>query len=766
MKNRPILLKALLFFLVCLSLPLTADGNEKPLNFALKDTGGKTVKLSDYVGRDVIVVVFWATWCSSCIQELDALKKIYYKFSGKGLTVLAINIDDESSPAAVKSFVESKGYPFTILLDPETKVISRYQPSMVTPYMVVIDREGFIAEKHEAFGADDAQKLEALLESLLSERATGTAPPLLEPERPATGVIPPCHIAKPSPAGHPQAQVNGELYISPSLRKMMATVGMSADEAPYLLNLKNRAIVDGRYSGFSANLLVNDAHFFPLYQYRWMIDDVTILDETANEYISVPLPRKEPMGNLVTLPRDTIELEKISVSYSDEEGRVGVTAGDFYGFIARGLGLSLRRRDLDGEDTTVRGVKGSVAFPSETSITAMGGIVNPLPYVGLEDRLRNESDAKLAGGVLEQRLPFEIAELGFFGFASRFDAEIGDLCLGNGGDKTDTYRWFGGMFEILPGGKYITLNGAFSQRGLNSIARCNKFSDDPALDESLQEKFRDDLRFDQDGFGAFGEVNGFVGPVTLIAAAKKYEHYYIYDPANSEADAVHLIEPPSFEPEYQEISQNRDVWGGMGGARVAFLNNLNGSFYFNRMAYTEREELHEVSYQGWTDWQYSGNVLRFLRTELAFRRESKVKPETGKRFIGHTDLDLILDTTIAVSAKNELRPNAVFSRQMINTLGPVEEGKEYFETYFNELQADLGYLYTRKYGINLHYGYSTRRDPEGKHYPAASLVWRPDNMLILRLLAGSMYGGRRCVGGVCRDLPDFEGVKLEFTSRF
>ena len=137
----------------------------------------------------------------------------------------------------------------------------------------------------------------------------------------------------------------------------MVTAGMGQIESPQILGLKNRLIVDGHAGDFSANLFINDAHFFPFYQYRWQVESSPITRTGTIE--------KVPIDQVVEIPDDTIELEKLSVSYNDSNGVISAQAGDFYSVIARGLALSLRRRDLEGEDTTLRGAKGSVSFPSQ-----------------------------------------------------------------------------------------------------------------------------------------------------------------------------------------------------------------------------------------------------------------------------------------------------------------------------------------------------------------------------------------------------------------
>ena len=206
-----VLIAAALVLSLCLSA--FAQSGETPIPFSLKDTNGKTVALSDYLGKDVVAIAFWATWCGSCLQELAFLSGMYEKYSERGFVVLAVNIDEEATPHYIKSFVEARGFEFPVLLDPEAKLLTRYQPSMITPFRVVINRAGKVYEKHEGFAASDGPSIEKTILQLLGESsgigetegaATGAAISLVETERAATGTA--------VTAAKPELQFNGELF--------------------------------------------------------------------------------------------------------------------------------------------------------------------------------------------------------------------------------------------------------------------------------------------------------------------------------------------------------------------------------------------------------------------------------------------------------------------------------------------------------------------------------------------------------------------------
>jgi len=79
-------------------------------DFSIEDINGKTHKLSDYLGRNV-VVVFWATWCPACNLEMPHLIELRKTLPEDKLTILAISNEE---PERLKQFAKLKGINYTV----------------------------------------------------------------------------------------------------------------------------------------------------------------------------------------------------------------------------------------------------------------------------------------------------------------------------------------------------------------------------------------------------------------------------------------------------------------------------------------------------------------------------------------------------------------------------------------------------------------------------------------------------------------------------
>ena len=148
-----------------------ASGGKRLANFELNDSTGRSYNVGKHIGKDVLVIAFWATWCKPCKIELAAVNKLYLKYKDQGMVFLAVSIDGPDSIAEVTNYKRKYGYTFPVLLDSETAILERYNPSGNVPFSMVIDRTGAIVEIHQGYNPGDEITLEKKLLKLLDAPA-------------------------------------------------------------------------------------------------------------------------------------------------------------------------------------------------------------------------------------------------------------------------------------------------------------------------------------------------------------------------------------------------------------------------------------------------------------------------------------------------------------------------------------------------------------------------------------------------------------------
>jgi cytochrome c biogenesis protein CcmG/thiol:disulfide interchange protein DsbE len=119
------------------------DKKEAP-PFSLKGLDGKTVSLSDYKGKPVLLV-FWATWCPSCREGINLLEKFS---AGKRdqFTILLLVIDGERQKR-VERIVKEDHITLPVLLILKEKIMDNYGVKGWIPLIFLIDKEGVMVGK-------------------------------------------------------------------------------------------------------------------------------------------------------------------------------------------------------------------------------------------------------------------------------------------------------------------------------------------------------------------------------------------------------------------------------------------------------------------------------------------------------------------------------------------------------------------------------------------------------------------------------------------
>ncbi|PYV55867.1 MAG: TlpA family protein disulfide reductase [Acidobacteria bacterium] len=124
--------------------------NTRAPDFTIQDSE-HSVTLSQLRGK-IVVLNFWATWCPPCIEEMPSLVQMQKKMQDKGITVLAVSVDDD--PNDYHKFLKDHSIDLLTVRESGQRtptgviapVSSRYGTIKV-PETYIIDRGGVIRRK-------------------------------------------------------------------------------------------------------------------------------------------------------------------------------------------------------------------------------------------------------------------------------------------------------------------------------------------------------------------------------------------------------------------------------------------------------------------------------------------------------------------------------------------------------------------------------------------------------------------------------------------
>ncbi len=148
--------------------PTTAGGGKKAPDFSIQTTSGKSFRLADHLGKDVVVVDFWTTFCQPCVGSLMHLEEVYKKRKADGFVVIGVSMDPPETAGQVVPFVKSHDITFPMAHDADSRVTELYNKKSSAPYSVLIARDGTILKIREAFQAGDEPSIDADIDAALS----------------------------------------------------------------------------------------------------------------------------------------------------------------------------------------------------------------------------------------------------------------------------------------------------------------------------------------------------------------------------------------------------------------------------------------------------------------------------------------------------------------------------------------------------------------------------------------------------------------------
>jgi peroxiredoxin len=161
-------MKKTLLTLAAFCFALAAFAQNKTLPSAnVKTLEGQTINVQE-LGKTgkITVISFWATWCSPCKKELDAIKDYYPDWQKNyDMELIAVSVDDTRTAAKIPAMVKEKGWEYRILHDNNKEFQQTANVSSV-PHTLLLDASGNIVYEHVGYTPGDELELEEKIKAL------------------------------------------------------------------------------------------------------------------------------------------------------------------------------------------------------------------------------------------------------------------------------------------------------------------------------------------------------------------------------------------------------------------------------------------------------------------------------------------------------------------------------------------------------------------------------------------------------------------------
>lgn len=138
-------------------------------DFRFNRFDGKRMELSDLTHDGPVLVQFWESCCLPCHRALAELDSIRATYGDRGLTVIAISIDQSRNISKARSLVKVRGYDFATFVDPNRQAFRRVHGRTV-PYTLLIAPGGAQLFTHTGFREGDERLILEKVAAVMEER--------------------------------------------------------------------------------------------------------------------------------------------------------------------------------------------------------------------------------------------------------------------------------------------------------------------------------------------------------------------------------------------------------------------------------------------------------------------------------------------------------------------------------------------------------------------------------------------------------------------
>ena len=138
-------------------------GKPAPI-FSAKNLADENVELKKVVGKEIVILDFWATWCGPCVRALPEITEVAEEYKDKGIRFFAVNVGED--PDTIKEFLESQKLDIEVLLDADGEASEKYEVEGI-PQTVIIGKDATTQVVHIGASPGLKQTLRKELDSLL-----------------------------------------------------------------------------------------------------------------------------------------------------------------------------------------------------------------------------------------------------------------------------------------------------------------------------------------------------------------------------------------------------------------------------------------------------------------------------------------------------------------------------------------------------------------------------------------------------------------------
>lgn len=158
---------AIALTLTLITTSIAQDGGRKIPAVEIKNLDQSPFNTSEIQNDgSPMIISFWATWCSPCKRELNAIAEVYEDWQDEtNVKLIAISIDDARNVPKVMPYVNGQAWEYEVYLDPNADFKRAMNVNNV-PHTFLIDGEGNIVWQHNSYQPGDEDELYELVTTL------------------------------------------------------------------------------------------------------------------------------------------------------------------------------------------------------------------------------------------------------------------------------------------------------------------------------------------------------------------------------------------------------------------------------------------------------------------------------------------------------------------------------------------------------------------------------------------------------------------------